>query len=317
MGLFTALKEEVYPIKRVETFPTSPAFHMETARALAWAAQLAYETAEEEKFERILGRWGWRLDSMLDGIFSSALPVSTTRGYVAHAGDATIVAFAGTEPTNLLQWVQNFSIGIDAGVHEGFEAGVEAVWEVQLLPLIGTASALYFTGHSLGGALSVAAAHRLCKETPAAAAKIRGVYTIGMPRVGIERFAQAYNDANAGPQPPLGQRTFRLVHGADIVPHVPTTVAPVSYRHVGHALACPHGGRFDPQELRPPQMETADADEPVSIRSFLTAGDDTANGSLPSFPAENILVVPIIEAMPRPVRDHLMDRYLRALGADL
>jgi predicted lipase len=87
------------------------------------------------------------------------------------------------EPENLLQWVRNLTIGADEGVHEGFECGVEAVWAEQLRPHIAAAASLYFAGHSLGGALSVVAAARLCREMPEAAAKLRAVYTLGMPRV--------------------------------------------------------------------------------------------------------------------------------------
>lgn len=316
MGLFTAFREDVFPTAPIGPVPSAGCLDLPTARALAWSAQLAYETADEAKFSRILARWGWRLETIIAGDFNSVLPISTTNGYVARAGDATIAAFAGTEPENLLQWVRNLTIGADEGVHEGFEAGVEVVWAEQLRPHIAAATDLYFAGHSLGGALSVVAAARLCGEMPEAAAKLRAVYSLGMPRVFTGAAAQAYDNAPiSSDAATLGQRTFRLIHGADIVPHVPPAIAHLDYRHVGRALSCPRGRRFDPQALQPPGAEPGDGDSPRSIKSLLGGGPDSGNGGMPSFPAEHAGAALVIDALPRAVRDHLMDGYLRALGA--
>ena len=281
MGRFTALKEEVYPRKPFTAFPATTAFEMTSATALAWAAQLAYETANKEKLNRILTGWGWQLDAIVDGVFSSALPITTTSGFVAHTGATTIVAFAGTEPDNLLQWIRNFSAHPVSGVHEGFQAGVQAVWRRQLAGLIDGAGEIYFTGHSLGGALGVAAAH----EAGKAAVKIRGVYTMGMPRVGTVEFAQAYNNASVGPESSLGQRTFRLVHGDDVVPHVPPALAPSGYRHVGRLLSCPPGGSFAPGNLGPATIEEVDIRVALDL---LSAPFRASPGRPPQpYPAEN------------------------------
>ncbi len=315
MGLFTAFAESVYPAAPPAAFSRKDGFDTATARALAWSAQLAYETADGAKFSRILGRWGWTPEATIAADFSSVLPISSTSGFIARAGDATIIAFTGTEPENLLQWVRNVTIGAEEGVHEGFEAGVEAVWDEQLRPHIAAAASLYFAGHSLGGARSVIAAARLCREMPEAAAKLRAVYTLGMPRVFTRTSAQDYDTAPLGSDATLGQRTFRLIHGADIVPHVPPAIAHLDYRHVGRALSCPRGGRFDPQALQPPGFEPGDGDSPLSIKSLLGGGPDSGNGGMPSFPADHAGVALAIDALPRAVRDHLMDGYLRALGA--
>ncbi len=314
MGFFTAFAESAYPAAAPAGFPRKDGFDTVTA-ALAWAAQLAYETADEAKFSRILARWGWKLEATIAADFNSVLPISTTSGFIARTGDETIIAFTGTEPENLLQWVRNLTIGADEGVHEGFESGVEAVWAEQLRPHIAAAASLYFAGHSLGGALSVIAAARLCREMPEAAAKLSAVYTLGMPRVFTGAVAQAYDNAPLGPDATLGQRTFRLIHGADVVPHVPPAIGHLDYCHVGCALASPRGGRFDPQALQPPGAEPSDGDSPRSIKSLLGGGPDSGNGETPSFPAAHAGVAMVIDALPQAVRDHMMDGYLRALGA--
>jgi hypothetical protein len=313
MGFFTAIEENAYPSTRLEVLSGASVLQFPTA--LAWFAQLAYETADAAKFSRILSRWGWQLEATIVASFSSVLPISTTSGFIASTGDATVIAFTGTELENLLQWVRNLTIGADEGVHEGFEAGVEAVWAEQLRPHVAAAANLYFSGHSLGGALSVIAAARLCREMPEAAAKLRAVYTLGMPRVFTGAAAQTYNDTSLAPATTLGQRTLRLIHGADIVPHVPPAIAHLAYRHVGRALSCPRGGRFDPRALQPPGTEPGDGDSPLSIKSLLGGNPAIGNGGMPPFPADHAGVALAIDALPRAVRDHLMDGYLRALGA--
>lgn len=306
MGLFTALQESVYPSTPAGAL-AAPGFSIDTAKTLAWAAQLAYETASPEKFRRILSAWGWRFESILNGVFSSTFPFSTTNGFIATAGSATIIAFAGTEPESLGQWITNFSVEPSQGVHEGFKAGINAVWP-QLTKVIVDATEIYLTGHSLGGAFSVVAADRARREQqPGVTAKILGVYTIGMPRVGTEEFAQPYNQT-------LGERTFRLVYGDDFVPCVPPTARPLNFRHVGRKLACSRGQRFDPIALSQLQMETPETQSSAILHIVETTFWDLFEPSTPRFPAERPGVATIISTLNPIIRDHLTDCYLRALG---
>ena len=108
MGKFTAFKEDVYPRSQLAAFPAAGAFAMESAKSLAWAAQLAYETADEAKLDRILTGWGWQRDVVLDGVFSKALRFTIAGGFVAHVGPTTIVAFAGTVPYRPELWIEDF-----------------------------------------------------------------------------------------------------------------------------------------------------------------------------------------------------------------
>src|SRR3978361_1879081 len=129
MGWLTALNENFYP-QSLDALPDTPLFTLQAARVSAWAAQLAYEVDTEEKVGRILGRWGWTKLHVIRGRFASHLPLVSTKGFAATtAGGETVIAFAGTEPTSLLNWITDLSIHRTAdGVHSGFLAGVEAVW---------------------------------------------------------------------------------------------------------------------------------------------------------------------------------------------
>jgi pimeloyl-ACP methyl ester carboxylesterase len=92
-----------------------------------------------------------------------------------------------------------------------------------LLELAETApeTAIWVTGHSLGGALSTVAAARLMERIendPAyASLNLEGMATFGSPRVGDEDFTIQFNTTAER----LGVQVWRFVHGDDIVPRIP------------------------------------------------------------------------------------------------
>jgi hypothetical protein len=323
MGWLTALREEVYPGHPFASLPAGPGFSLDAARTLAWAAQLAYEAADADKFQRILGRWAWRDPRVLTGRYAGPrMPLVGTKGFVATTPEgAAVLAFAGTEPESLRNWITNFAILRAAdGVHSGFLAGVAAVWPDLRAAVAEHAAAtgdLYLTGHSLGGALAVVAARRLLEEGVVAPERLRGVYALGMPRPGDEAYARGYVAAGGGL---LGQRTFRLVYGEDLVPTVPPAVQRFGFRHVGRVLACARGGRFSGT----PQGPLLEA-PPAAGEGVLTVLDDLLDAATarpddaarqPPFPSPFPLVPDLVERLPSPIRDHLPDRYLAALAAD-
>jgi triacylglycerol lipase len=148
-----------------------------------------------------------------------------TQAYVAVRSDAIVVAFRGTEPTNL----QDFATDFNAGqvpfetkfqvpgwgqVHAGWADGVNAVRtqiEDALRAHENDTRSLWITGHSLGGALAIVAAALLVSPP---GHPIAGVYTFGQPRVGDPTFRDRYSAT-------LGDITFRCVNDRDVVPHVP------------------------------------------------------------------------------------------------
>ena len=106
-----------------------------------------------------------------------------------------------------------------------------------------------------------------------------------MPRLGTPAFAAAYNKK-------LGERTYRLIHGSDVVPTVP------------------------PSELALFEISALDAqpsDQPLFINTWLSAAKATLRryfrrDILPTDPS------PIIQASDYAgFGDHLPDRYWRAL----
>ena len=132
----------------------------------------------------------------------------------------------------LANWVSDFDIRRgDGGAAEGFSEALRAV-EFDILAQLPADRPVVVTGHSLGAALAALLALRLREISRDVAA----VYTFGMPRPGREDFAAAYQASG------LAERTFRLVHGDDIVP----TVAPsfLGFRHVGWYVPADTGKKF-------------------------------------------------------------------------
>jgi triacylglycerol lipase len=108
--------------------------------------------------------------------------------------------------------------------HEGFQEALDEVWPLVVQQLTKLKNkypnaTIWFTGHSLGGALATLAADRYANI-----GKLQGVYIYGAPRVGDAEFRDSFNRrVNA----------YRIVYHSDIV-----TVLPPSdfgYKHVGAA----------------------------------------------------------------------------------
>lgn len=197
---------------------------------LGTVAELAYSGASA--FEAAVAGWGVRCRHV---------SVADTQAHIAAGNDLVIVAFRGTEPSP-------GDIATDARfkrvrwegpgeVHQGFHAALDAAWPETLEAIVALSQPgqrLWFTGHSLGGALAVLAAMRWAHEarTPA----IAGVYTIGQPRVGDAAFSAAYDRA-------LGKVTFRYINNRDPVPRVPMRV--LGFQDVGTAMHFDDRGRLE------------------------------------------------------------------------
>jgi hypothetical protein len=320
MSFFTRLPEPLYSRDAFAAFNPSRAFDLGTARALAWMSQLAYETDNRDKIERILGLWNLRLVTLLKAEVRRLVRVANTHGLVASRDDVQIIAFAGTDPVDLANWISDFDARIDQkGAAQGYETAADSIWPSVMQAISAApAKAIFVTGHSLGGALAVLTAQAI-KATPEA--KLAAVYTFGMPRVGDAQFAEPYDTS-------IGDVTYRLVHGEDMVP----TVAPegIGFRHVGRYLHCERQAKFDASGLltvgasNAPRFVEGISKELASVlhRPLLVARSAISRialaakaltGNAPPGIRHDIGGV-AIELLPLRLRDHMPDRYIGSLS---
>lgn len=307
MSFLVELPRESYPDNALEAFSVTSEYRPENARGMMWLSQLAYETAHASKVESILG--AFRLTRRASGTNDpvTGLPPSSACFIVAGGRGATFVTFSGTDPLKIEDWITDFTVAPQPNVlHQGFARAVETVW-----PAIETAirnrgaaeQPLYFTGHSLGGALATIAAERALRAGFPATA----VYTFGGPRAGGQDFFESYT-------PDLGDRTFRLVHGDDIVPTVPPSLGG-NFRHVGRLLQCPHGSIFAGQSL------AANAgNDPNIVQAVLDTARVVIIGAARLMPFSAVgprLLDHLAAFLPTMVRDHIPASYFRALQIPL
>jgi triacylglycerol lipase len=313
VSVLTKVAAEIYNRTAFASFEARKDFTLANAKALMWLSQLAYETDEPGKVTTLLGAWGLRLlhDGIISAPATAPLPMARTEALVVERDNAAFVAFAGTDPLVLADWVADFDIRPHLGTTEGFSLALrDAMPHIQNV-LKQVRKPVFVTGHSLGGALAALAAQNLATS----GAAVMAVYTYGMPRPGSARFGVAY-DAK------LGATTYRLVHGEDIVP----TVAPsfLGFRHVGRLLYCESGVHFETRNLT-----AVGSDEPQffngTAKSLLDRVQKTfdalttPNASAahrhtgPSWVGRPDFVKALIRAQSQRIQDHLPDSYIKVL----
>lgn len=150
-----------------------------------------------------------------------------TQAYLVGNDQCLIVAFRGTQPDKISDWMTDLDINLVGGpggrVHDGFNAALNSIWRDLWQDIVTTRNnrSLWVTGHSLGGGLAVLATAklRLEKDEP-----VNGLYTFGQPRVGDREFARHF-DAD------FGRQSFHYVNNNDVVARVP--FRSMGYSHVG------------------------------------------------------------------------------------
>jgi triacylglycerol lipase len=313
MSFLVELDQGAYPDEALNKFTATQQFGLDNARAMMWLSQLAYETASESKVKDILKAWQFTMHEFIANDPTTGFPPKSACVVVAAGRGATFVAFAGSDPLKFEDWITDFdAVKSATDVHEGFQQTIGNVWP-DIEAAIKTAIAgrpaseqnLFFTGHSLGGALAIVAAAR-ASATPEFKNLPRTVYTFGSPRTGGAEFFGEY---------PLNDSTFRLVHGTDVVATVPAA-QPGDYRHVGRAVQCETGGIFDAQT----RIMASDENKPDALESTIKAGIDGIR-SLAAFriirrigprPLDQLAAL-----LPTIVRDHVPANYFRALSIPL
>lgn len=303
MSFLVERPENLYASDAFAGFDPSDGFDS-NALPMAWLCQLAYETRLPDKIRGICKAWDLSEPDILRQPAKSTLPLSDTRGIVAESAGATLVAFAGTDPLNLLNWVSDFYLGKPkADVHEGFADAAAAVWP-QIEPILRRAKdqnrPIFVTGHSLGAAIALVTVDMAARQF---GLKDAQVYVFGSPRVGRNDFKDRYDAL-------FGDSTFRLVHGRDIVPTVPPSE--LKFRHVGRFISCVSGEKFVQSEL----AMAPGSDEPLcNLGLFAGIGARLRNLLGPaSVSSRGDAIGRLSELLAPSIGDHLPDRYCSALS---
>lgn len=218
-----------------------------TAHVLAVAAGYAY--SDGRTVGEMMTRLGMERCTCLTVSFrNDAMFVAATAHVVqSEDGRVVVIAFRGTEPVNLVNWLtdvdaaqEKVRLDEDAliDVHPGFYRNVRAIrWKLRealLLALAGKPvdgdvasptdrapmEALYLTGHSLGGAMAALLAllvRRDDEDEATFGAALAAAYTYGQPMIGSPALAAA---CDADPQ--LGGRLFRYIYEGDPIPGLPS-----------------------------------------------------------------------------------------------
>jgi triacylglycerol lipase len=199
---------------------------------LAFFAYLRFENAENrEILDRVLTDGGFALKKTYN--------VNNTEAYLAEAKDFIVVAFRGTTSGRDRRTDFDFKTKrikieghpLDVCVHNGFYAAYQNIEKELRIDLVslGSEKPIYFTGHSLGGALAIVASAAVGMtsdpiERPILrklADRIAAVYSFGAPRVGDSNFDNIVKSPH-----------YRVVNRFDLITLTPPNWM-WGYRHTG------------------------------------------------------------------------------------
>jgi hypothetical protein len=199
------------------------------AALCAEISRLAYckfeaDPAARQKVKETLAAIGFQVQD------ANLFAVARAKGYLATSPHLAVLAFRGTEATNIRDLLTDAEFPLENWVkggraHEGFSDAIHQIWPAVVPALEQVAGPIYFTGHSLGAALATLASslHR-----PTA------LYTIGSPRVGDQAFTLTL----------AGLRAERYEDCCDIVCQVP--FEELDYVHYSQAIFIRQDGAIVP-----------------------------------------------------------------------
>ncbi len=148
------------------------------------------------------------------------------QAYIFGNDDDRVIVCRGTEPNDWNDIKADLDLATviaeTAGrVHRGFKREVDDLWPRLEQALVNNTRPVWFTGHSLGGAMATICAHRC--QISHIASNPRALYTFGSPRVGNRRYVDY-----------VQHEAYRWVNNNDIVTRVPPWW--FGYRHKGQEV---------------------------------------------------------------------------------
>ncbi|MEV0411127.1 lipase family protein [Streptomyces sp. NPDC050448] len=240
---------------------------------MARAAALAYQ--DEARIDAEARAWGFDQVRHHRTRFTPPFPLEDTQAYTMAGDHMIVVAFRGTEPVQLKDWLSDVTTPPWPGpagtgyVHYGFAEALQSVFpEIAkgITELRDRGQTVFLSGHSLGGALAMLTGARLHLEDPRLRAD--GVYTYGQPRTCDRMLAKAYNTAFA-------KRMYRFVNNNDIVPQLPPE--PV-FHHVDALRYIDADGRL--REAMPMLQSLGDRAKGLTADLFAPASDGVRDHSI-------------------------------------
>ena len=129
MSFLVSMKREDYQDGALNSFSATGGYRLDNARAMMWLSQLAYDTDDRGKVEGVLAAWNLRLRAFRTNDPITGFPIRSACALVAAGRGATMVAFAGTDPLKISDWVTDFrTLPSATQLHSGFEDAVNTVW---------------------------------------------------------------------------------------------------------------------------------------------------------------------------------------------
>jgi len=204
----------------------------------------------------------WNLTSNCSAIQNDFVPVSVVYaeptdalGYVGRSDSQKIivVAFKGTNPEHLRDWIDdllgalnyNFTCNLSGGAsYQGEEGFYLYYMSLKNLGFLNDVLSLiqqypnyqvFVVGHSLGGAAAAIQAADLINSVGVSTLNNLQLYTFGEPRVGDITFTELMETGYT-----ISSQLNRVIHAADIVPHLPPCCPGVYLSNCSAAPGCPY-----------------------------------------------------------------------------
>lgn len=201
------------PIRMEHAGPIESLDRLHASLLFAQVARISY--LPPDAVEVYIPRLGLNLEKFVDHDGAQA--------YIFGSETDVVIACRGTEPNDWNDVKADVNaltvLAETAGrVHRGFKKEVDDLWPELEEVLATDGRIVWFTGHSLGGAMATISAGRcFLAHIPATP---KAVYTYGAPRVGTARYIHT-----------VDVDLTRWVNNNDIVARVPPTW--MGYRHTG------------------------------------------------------------------------------------